>query len=95
MDYIALLCIIIVVLIFGLVVFSIVKHEIDKPDLTPVQLYNLHHTKTEEVFREEQLVPDNYNVPRSQPLLGISFGRAPCVKCNRASGNCKWSFKIE
>jgi len=60
-------------------------------NLSAVQI-DLQSDRSQEVYREEQLVPDNYNVPRSQKLLGVSFGRAPCVKCDRANGDCKWAY---
>lgn len=39
-------------------------------NLSAVQLYD-HAAHT--VYREEQLIPDDYNVPKPQKLLGVHF----------------------
>lgn len=43
-----------------------------------------------DVYRPEESIPDNYNVPVSQTPRGISFGSGKCIKCEHDTGNCSW-----
>jgi len=80
------------IVLLGYMLFSLEGTGYVGDNLAAVHLYNARHDRSQEVYRSEQLVPDNYNVPRSQKLLGVSFGRAPCVRCRRDNGNCYWLY---
>lgn len=44
------------------------------------------------IHREETLFDENYNISRNQRPLGMGFGKAPCVRCQRDTGNCYWVY---
>lgn len=93
MNYIALAVLALTILGLVYMVFDTKGQGYVGDNLSAVHVSNHDlHDRSQEVYREEQLVPDTYNVPRSQPLLGVSFGRAPCVKCDRSNGDCFWAM---